>query len=210
MTDRFTPQYVNQDQIQDRRESIRFVRANEKNFRVDPNRVAVIGESASGQIAALLATRIDRRSGAHGRRRIALEGVFEDDPNAEFAAAVSFYGVYDLEAMAGEMTPRSIPTRLFGITTLDKEARTTLRRYSPLHNARENMVPLLLVCGTKDGLLSQHNAFANALDKAGADFDAITIEGAPHGMENWEGRPEWMDYKTKLVEWLKAKLAPRK
>jgi acetyl esterase len=207
---RLTPQYRHQDQIQDLREAIRFVRAQEKTFHIDPNRVAVVGESASGQMAALLATRIYRRSGAHGRRRIDLEGVFEVDPNAEFAAAISFYGVYDLEAMAGELTPRSIPSRLFGITSLDKEARATLRRYSPLHNARENMVPLLLVCGTKDGLLSQHNAFANALDKAGADFDAITIEGAQHGMENWEGRPEWADYKTKVVEWLKAELAPRK
>jgi alpha-L-fucosidase 2 len=207
---RLTPQYRHQDQIQDLREAIRFVRANEKTFRVDPNRVAVIGESASGQMAALLATRVDKRSGAQGRRRITLEGVFEDDPNAEFAAAVSLYGVYDLEAMTGEMTPRSIPSRLFGITGLDKEARATLRRYSPLHNARENMVPLLLVCGTKDGLFSQHNAFANELDKAGADFDAIKLEGAPHGMENWEGRPEWMDYKTKLVGWLKSKLASRK
>jgi alpha-L-fucosidase 2 len=207
---RLTPQYRHQDQIQDLREAIRFVRANEKTFRVDPNRIAVIGESASGQMAALLATKVDKRSGAQGRRRIAFEGVFEGDQNAEFAAAVSFYGVYDFEAMTGEITPRSIPSRLFGIAVLDKEARATLRRYSPLHNARENMAPLLLVCGTKDGLLAQHNAFANELDKAGADFDAVTIEGAPHGMENWEGRPEWMDYKTKLVEWLKSKLAPRK
>ena len=207
---RLTPRYRHQDQIQDLREAIRFVRANEKTFRVDPNRIAVIGESASGQMAALLATRIDKRSGGQGRRRTALEGVFDGDQNAEFAAAVSFYGVYDFEAMTGEITPRSIPSRLFGIAVLDKEARATLRRYSPLHNARKNMAPLLLVCGTKDGLLAQHNAFANELDKAGADFDAVTIEGAPHGMENWEGRPEWMDYKTKLVEWLKSKLAPRK
>jgi hypothetical protein len=72
------------------------------------------------------------------------------------------------------------------------------------------MVPLLLVCGTKDGLFAQHKAFTNKLDKAGADFDAVTLEGAPHGMENWEGRPEWMDYKTKLVEWLKSKFTPQK
>jgi alpha-L-fucosidase 2 len=207
---RLTPQYRHQDQIQDLREAIRFVRAYEKTFHIDPNRIAVIGESASGQMAALLATRSDKRSGAHGRRRIALGADFENDPNAKFAAAVSFYGVYDFEVMTGELTPRSIPSRLFGITNLDNEARATLRRYSPLHNARENMVPLLLVCGTKDGLFTQHNAFATELDKAGAGFDAITLEGAPHGMENWEGRPEWMDYKIKLVEWLKTKLASQK
>src|SRR5262245_5943186 len=207
---RRTPQYRHQDQIEDLREAIRFVRAHEKTFHIDPNRVAVIGESASGQMAALLATRIGKRSGSQGRRRIPLDGNFENDPSVEVSAAVSFYGVYDFEAMVGELTPRSIPSRLFGITSLDDEARATLRRYSPMHNARENMVPLLLVCGTKDGLLAQHNVFANKLDKAGADFGAFTLEGAPHGMENWEGHPEWLDYKIRLIEWLKAKLVLQK
>jgi acetyl esterase len=207
---RLTPQYRHQDQIEDLRAAVRFVRAHEKTFNIDTNRVAVIGESASGQMAALLATRNGKRSRAQWRRRIALEDDFENDPSAEFAAAVSFYGVYDFEAMIGELTPRSIPSRLFGITSLDNEARATLRRYSPLRNARESMVPLLLVCGTKDGLFAQHKAFVNELDKAGAGFDAVTLDGAPHGMENWEGHPEWMDYKTRLIEWLKAKLAPQK
>jgi len=207
---RLTPQYRHQDQIEDLREAIRFIRAYEKSFRIDPNRIAIIGESASGQMTALLATRSGSRSTPSGRRRIRLETNLENDPEAEIAAAVSFYGVYDFEAMAKELTPRSIPVRLFGIAQLDDEARATLRRYSPLHNARENIVPLLLICGTKDGLLAQHNDFVNELEKAGASFDAFTLDGAPHGMENWEGHPEWMDYKTKLVEWLKAKLASQK
>ncbi len=207
---RLTPQYRHQDQIEDLREAIRFVRAYEKTFRIDPNRIAIIGESASGQMAALLATRAGKRSNQPSRRRIPLDGNFEYDPSAEFAAAVSFYGVYDFEAMIGELTPRSIPSRLFGINNLDDESRATLRRYSPLRNAREKIAPLLLICGSKDGLFAQHNEFANELVKAGAEFDAITIEGAPHGMENWEGNPVWMDYKTKLVEWLKAKLDPKK
>ncbi|HKQ80240.1 MAG TPA: alpha/beta hydrolase [Blastocatellia bacterium] len=207
---RLTPQNRHQDQIEDLREAVRFVRANEKTFRIDPDRIAIIGESASGQMAALLATRNGKRPNQQTRRRIALDGIFDNDPNAEFAAAVSFYGVYDFEAMIGELTPRSIPSRLFGITVLDKESRATLRRYSPLYNARKNIAPLLLVCGAKDGLFAQHNAFVNELVKADAGFDAITIEDAPHGMENWEGHPEWMDYKTKLIEWLKTKLAPQK
>jgi hypothetical protein len=31
----------------------------------------------------------------------------------------------------------------------------------------------------------------------------VPLEGAPHGMENWEGHPEWMPYKRRLVEWIK-------
>ena len=33
------------------------------------------------------------------------------------------------------------------------------------------------------------------------------IDGAPHGMGNWEGHPEWMGYKQKVVSWLGEKLA---
>jgi hypothetical protein len=29
-------------------------------------------------------------------------------------------------------------------------------------------------------------------------------------MENWEGHPEWMGYKGKLVEWLRTKLVLEK
>jgi alpha-L-fucosidase 2 len=204
---RLTPQHLHQDQIEDLQEAIRFVRAYEKAFRIAPDRIAIIGESASGQMTALVATR-GRSVTASGRRRVRLDGDPDSRMDIEVAAAVSFYGVYDFEAMTKELTPRSIPVRLFGITKLNDEARTTMRRYSPLHNIRDNTMPLLLICGTKDGLLAQHEAFATELERAGADFDAFTLDGAPHGMENWEGHPDWMFYKTKLINWLKERLAP--
>ncbi len=206
---RLTPQYRRQDQIEDLRDAVRFVRAYARTFRIDPKRIAILGESASGQMTALLATRSGERPDPPGHRRIPLDKNFEKDPDADFAAAVSFYGVYDFESMAKELTPRSIPVRLFGISSLDDDARATLRRYSPFYNAQEKIIPLLLVCGTKDGLFAQHKALTNELARVGAGFDAFTIEGAPHGMENWEGHPEWMGYKSKLVEWLKTTLGPK-
>ena len=68
------------------------------------------------------------------------------------------------------------------------------------------MPPLLLVCGTKDGLFAQHTAFIAQLKKVKARYDSFAVEGAPHGMENWEGHPEWMNYKQKLVDWLRVQL----
>ncbi len=204
---RLTPQYRHQDQIEDLQTAVHFIRAYKKAFNIDPARIAIIGESASGQMTALLATN-GRSVPASGRRRVRLEGVPEN--YVDVAAAVAFYGVYDFEAMAKELTPRSIPVRLFGIDQLDDEARATLRRYSPLHSVRDNAIPLLLICGTKDGLFAQHKSFIAELEKAGASFDSLSLDGAPHGMENWEGHPEWMNYKTKLIEWLKERLAPHK
>jgi alpha-L-fucosidase 2 len=186
---RLTPRFRHPDQLEDLRQAIRFVRANARRFRVDPRRIAILGESASGQMAAQLAT------------EEATEAAID------VAAVVSFYGVYDFEPMARDLSPRSIPTRLFGIEKLDEASRATLRRYSPLHNIRSGMPPMLLLCGTKDGLYAQQQAFAAALDRAGVPYETFIVEGAPHGMENWEGHPAWMEYKTKLVDWLKIKLA---
>jgi acetyl esterase len=181
---RLTPAVRHETQLEDLRAAVRFVRLNAKRFKVDPRRVALLGESASGQMVAQLAT--------------------EELPGV--AAVVSFYGVYDFEGMAKEVTPRSIPARLFGLTSLDDAARETLRRSSPLHNAKKEMPPLLLVCGTRDGLFAQHEAFTQKLNEVGARYESFTLDGAPHGVENWEGRPEWAGYKQKLVDWLRAAL----
>lgn len=185
---RLTPQFRNWDQLEDLRAAVRFVQDNAKRFKIDPTRIAILGESASGQMVAQLATEAPKN----------------------VAAVVSFYGVYDFEArakmMTGELAPRSMPPRLFGITKLDEEAYQTLRHYSPQHNVRQEMPPLLLICGTKDGLFAQHAAFIEQLKKVKARYDVISVEGAPHGMENWEGHPEWMSYKQKLVDWLRVQL----
>lgn len=181
---RLTPQVRHQEQLDDLRTAISHLRVNAKKFRIDPRRIAMLGESASGQMVTQLAAEM----------------------RDEIAAVVSFYGVYDFTAMAGNLTPRSIPTRLFGITTLDDEAQATLRRFSPLYNVHKDMPPLLLICGTQDGLFTQHKAFTSALDKVGARYESFTLAGAPHGMENWEGHPEWMGYKQTLVDWLNRQL----
>ncbi len=40
------------------------------------------------------------------------------------------------------------------------------------------------------------------LAAVGARHELLALEGAPHGMENWEGLPQWTTYKAPMVEWL--------
>ncbi|MBL8189589.1 MAG: alpha/beta hydrolase fold domain-containing protein, partial [Acidobacteria bacterium] len=181
---RLTPQVRNEDQLEDVRAAIRFVRANAKRFNIEPNRIAILGESASGQLVAQLATE-------------KLDGV---------AAVVSFYGVYDFLPMATSFTPRSIPARLFGVTELNDQSRELMKRFSPLYGVNAQMPPLLLIQGTADRLHAQAVAYEKELQRVGAKFDVVDVVGAPHGVENWEGHAEWLNYKTKLVDWLNAKL----
>ncbi|PYX02256.1 MAG: hypothetical protein DMG86_07760 [Acidobacteria bacterium] len=85
-------------------------------------------------------------------------------------------------------------------------SQETLRSYSPLFVARPEQPPMLLIQGTKDELYSGCMEYARKLKEVGAPFKLIVLEGAPHGMENWEGHTEWEFYKHRLVEWLRATL----
>ncbi len=44
---------------------------------------------------------------------------------------------------------------------------------------------------------------ARALTAAGARYELYALEGAPHGMENWEGRPEWQPYKQRVINFIR-------
>ena len=169
--------------MDDLRRAVAFVRGSARRFNVDPDRVAVVGESASGQMAALLGTE-DRRLGA----------------------VVSFYGVYDFAPLLTDTSPGSRLERMFGLSTLDDEGRGLVRRYSPIHHVAKDMPPLLLIHGTSEELWAQAVAMRERLREVGARHELVALEGAPHGMENWEGHPEWSHYKTKLIEWLSQQL----
>jgi alpha-L-fucosidase 2 len=183
---RLTPEVRHPEQMDDLRRAVAFVRREAARFRADPARLAVVGESASGQMAVLLAT--------------------ED---ATLSAVVSFYGVYDFPAMVTDAGPRSLLRRLFGRESLDDDARALLTRYSPLYRVSSGLPPLLLIHGTNERLWAQGVAMRDRLAAAGAVHELYALEGAPHGMENWEGRPEWAGYTQKLVEWLGQRLRGR-
>jgi len=178
---RLTPYVRNAEQLGDLRAAIRYVRSHSARFHVDPSRVAILGESASGQMVAQVAS--------------------ESCAGCEVQAMVSFYGVYDFTQWASEAANRPMLDRIFGYW--DGEI---LKRYSPLFHVRSDLPPVLLIQGTKDELYAGTLAYAEQLKMAGARYELILLEGAPHGMENWAGHPEWEFYKQRLVDWLKAAL----
>lgn len=176
---RLTPAVSHVEQLEDVRQAIRFVRAEHRRLNIDPSRIFLLGESASGQMVTLLAG---------------------ETPG--LAGIISFYGVYDFPAMVTDAAPRSLLVRLFRRYELDTEARDVMRRYSPIYQARQGLPPLLLITGTADGLWRQAEAYQARLAELGAAPVSIALPGAPHGLENWEGHPEWMSYKTRLTSWI--------
>lgn len=192
---RLTPEYRHTQQLDDLRRAIRYVRHHGASFRVDPDRLATLGESASGQMVSQLAV-----EGCPGQPD-AEDPV--DRESCDVTTVVSFYGVYDFLPMVRDASPRSLLVRLFDHDRLDDEGRALLRRYSPLHNVHPDMPPMLLVHGTDEMLWDQGVDFAARLEEAGVAHELHRLDGAPHGMESWEGRPEWQSYKQAVVDWLR-------
>lgn len=193
---RLTPDVLHPAQLDDLRDAIRFVRANASRFNIDPNRIALLGESASGQMVMQVAA----ESANSGR-----------DGGLGVAAVVSFYGVYDFEPMVdGALSPpRSLLWRLFRLPTLDAPARAVLRAHSPIHHVHPGMPPVLLIHGTNERLWTQGQSMSRVLTDRGVPHELIPLEGAPHGLENWEGHAPWMHYKTRLITWLREQFRPR-
>lgn len=177
---RLTPSATHDDQLDDLRAAIRFVRTEHTRFNIDPARVFLLGESASAQMVSLLASE-DR----------------------SLAGVVSFYGVYDFNVMVTDASPRSLLVRLFRRNVLNQESRGVLRKYSPLSRAHKDLPPMLLVNGTGERLWAQAQSFDRRLSELGVAHQVIALDDAPHGMENWEGHPDWMFYKSRVVEWIR-------
>jgi len=176
---RLTPFVRVDGQLDDVRSAIRFIRQHSEWFHVDPNRLALIGESAGAHLAVQVAS--------------------EPCPDCRVQALVSFYGVYDLTQWMNNDEGKKMVTRIVGDTT-----RESALRYSPSEHISINLPPTLLIQGTKDELHPGTLEYAARLKKAGVPSELVLLEGAPHGMENWEGHPEWAFYKRKLVDWLRS------
>ena len=181
---RLTPDVTNREQVADVRTALAWLRTHAGEYRLDPARMVLVGESASGQLVAHLAA-----------------------SESDLAGIVSFYGVYDLEANAGDpSTPRSLARRLFRLTTLDAASRETLREYSPVHHASKTAPAMLLLVGTADRLVAQQRAYATALKSVGARVDVFELVGAPHGMEAWNEQPAWRTWEKRVADWIEARL----
>src|SRR5436190_22238308 len=179
---RLTPYVHVPEELEDVRAAIRFVRSHADRFHIDPNRIALLGESASGQLVTQVAS--------------------EPCSSCEVQAVVSFYGIFDFTAWSqGSEQEKAKLQRLFG-----GWIPASLKRYSPMFNARRGHPPILLIQGPRVELYRGVMEYTHKLKALGAPFQLILLENAPHGMENWEGHEEWMFYKQNLVEWLRGVL----
>jgi alpha-L-fucosidase 2 len=174
--------------IDDVETAIRWVKAHAAEYRVDPRRIGLSGESAGGHLVALAAVRADERT--------------------RLAAIVPFYGVFDLTRMT---TPgaelRKNFVALFDRKVADEPALTLLREASPLPQVKRGLPPFLLVHGTADTTvpIAQSETMRARLRDAGVPVELLKVEGGVHGMLGWKAIAP--DYQDRVVAWLQRTLA---
>ncbi len=187
---RLAPKHNYPAPIEDVHTAIRWVKAHAKEFNIAPNRIALVGESAGGQIVA--------------------QAVVKADKDTQVVAVVPFYApidfILDMERRGGLSTSmRGYFGRKEAIA--DEATLQLLKEASPINHIRAGLPPFLLVHGTGDMsvLYNWSPLFQSKLKVAGVQCDLITIPDGVHGMANWADQ----SYKEQVADWLANKLSAK-
>lgn len=152
--------------LYDAKTAVRWLKVHGKKYGIDPERIGAIGFSAGGTLSSLLALTVP----GDGFDQASTY----DDVSASVRCAMDFYGPVDLLDWAEvKMLMKS-----------RREDPAAYREASPITYAKpgRTTAPLMILHGTGDTTvaLSQSEAFASALKKAGAPHELLVVEGAPH------------------------------
>lgn len=174
--------------VLDCREAIRFIKKHAEEYRIDKNRIAVIGGSAGGNLSAMMGMNIPNGE----FRGEAKDRVYEETPFVQ--VAIDQFGPIDFKTMDGQARsngvsnvdhdePFSPESKYLGIALPDAPDELNMAA-SPIAYISEKMSPLLVQHGTVDRLVpyEQSVEFVTAVrEKLGEDaVTFIPLEGADH------------------------------
>ncbi len=167
--------------------SVRFIKANAKEYRVDPRRLGITGASSGGQLCLMV--------GCAGKAGDPRSGDPVERESSNVAAVACIFPVTDFRPFHKNPPPGFKPDELFPYRELDEATSeyavvTPERRYeigvtcSPLLCVRKESAPTLVIHGIEDRLvpIKQSQDLAAAFEKCGATCELVEVKGMGHSV----------------------------
>jgi acetyl esterase/lipase len=189
---RYHPAVHWRDSLADVKCAVRWLRTHAAQIGVDPDRIAIVGQSAGAHLAALTAATPGRLEG---------DGPWPD-VSSSVRAAVLFYPPVDLPVVFGEWG-NALAEVL--IDYFDHE----LELASPARHIAATHPPTLTLTGDADALISVPpvSAYHAALTAAGVRNELAIYPGARHGFDIFDGY--WAQTTERFTAFLDRELAAR-
>ncbi|MFC9692055.1 alpha/beta hydrolase fold domain-containing protein [Kribbella sp. NPDC056951] len=162
-------------QLDDAQAAVRWLRTHAGSYNIDPDRMAVWGDSAGGHLALLLATR----------------------PNPAVQAVVARCAPTDFRTwhLTDENDPGSVFHDLFGgPNTTNSQLRAAASPAHHLHLVDSTLPPILLCHGDRDETVPYRQSvdFADQVRSLGGDITLRTVHGGHHNLTD-DAHAPWTD-----------------
>ena len=168
-------------QINDCKSAVRFLRANATKYGINPNRIAVFGESSGAHLAMMMGV-------TNGNQQF----VDSQDGNgasvsSDVQAVISDFGIADVDAwgnLSGDNAALATNAKnlLFGVQEGAEYTAEQAEKASPINYVSASAAPMLLAHGQNDTMVSYHQTvmMQTALERVGATVDTWYPKNGPH------------------------------
>ena len=195
----------------DCKNAVRFLRANAEKYHVDPARIGVIGGSAGGHLALMVAYTSDVPAlTPAGADATPYPGVSD-----RVRCVVDLYGITDprtrrnTDKDGNPVGPPRTRSALLPKTTPATHA-DAWRLTAPVEHVSPQSPPTLILHGTADTTVDRDQAtqLADELRAAGVEHELILLEGVGHtfDLETWRGKPLPRDLRPVVLRFFDAHL----